>query len=333
MENPIISIIIPVYNVEKYLDRCVASVINQTYQNLEIILVDDGSPDCCPDICDNWARRDSRIKVIHKSNGGPSSARNTGLDISNGSYICFIDSDDWIADEMIEVLLKSCQKYEVKLAVCGRYDVHSGKNTLEIGKLPAEDRVTDAESATAKMLLGKEFDCSACGRLYHRSLWQNIRFPTGKIYEDIAILYKVVLSADNIALVRNPLYFYFRHTQSITTSKFTEALFDYPSNTRAMLEDLKANHQDIYEYGCWAHTKALECVMDKLAKADKEIYERHIGIFKQLSKELFSHKKIWKHSKVFSRKDRQLCFIFSRWYIIRPILQFKQMLKQKFMLL
>ena len=118
MENPLISVIVPIYNVEEYLNRCVESIVNQTYQKLEIILVDDGSPDNCPRMCDDWAKKDSRIKVIHKENGGLSDARNAGMKITTGEYISFIDSDDYIETCMIEILYEAIKKYDCDIASC-----------------------------------------------------------------------------------------------------------------------------------------------------------------------------------------------------------------------
>ena len=111
-----ISVVVPVYNVEEYLDQCVESLVGQTYKNLEVILVDDGSPDNCPAMCDEWAERDNRIKVIHKENGGVSSARNAALDIASGDYIGFVDSDDWIEPDMYEILIKNAKKYDADIS-------------------------------------------------------------------------------------------------------------------------------------------------------------------------------------------------------------------------
>ena len=328
MENPLISVIIPIYKVEEYLQRCIDSVVNQTYKNLEIILVDDGSPDRCPQLCDEWAAIDSRIQVIHKSNEGLSSARNIGLDICNGEYICFIDSDDWVATDMVEVLLNQCKTFQVQMTVCGRYDVFDGKHTQFIANTPCKNEIIDVRTAVSQMLLGQGIDSSSCGKLFHYSLWKNIRFPFGKLYEDIAILYKVVLQSNNVALVSRPLYYYYRHDQSITTAAFTKALLDYPDNTRAMVQELKKTHQNLYECACWAHTKAIECVLSRLSKADKAIYKQYIVTFKQLSRELYSYRTIWWSSTVFSRKDVIFCIIHSCWYILRPLYQFNLLLKK-----
>ena len=191
MNDILISVIVPVYNVEKYLDRCIDSIVNQTYRNLEIILVDDGSPDNCPKMCDDWAKKDGRIKVIHKENGGLSSARNAGLDICIGEYIHFVDSDDWLELSCIELLLDACVQNGALLSVCGRYIiVHEKRN---IDKNFSENQIMSTSNFVSNMLVGKNCDSSPCGKLYHKSLWVGIRFPHGRIYEDIAILYKLFL--------------------------------------------------------------------------------------------------------------------------------------------
>ena len=327
-EIPLVSIIIPVYKVEKYLGRCINSAVNQTYHNLEIIVVDDGSPDRCPQLCDEWAAKDSRIRVVHKNNGGLSSARNAGLDICQGEYLCFIDSDDWASNDMVEVLLKCCQTNQAKLAICGRYDVYEEQGIQTIGKNLCQDKVMDPKTAVSQMLTGKEFDCSAWGKLYHRSLWQDFRFPFRRIYEDVAILYKVVLAADRVALVNKPMYFYLRRPDSITSSSFTEALLDYPYNTRKLLQDLKENQPDLFNYACWTHTKAVIHVLSKLARSEKSIYIKHINTFKALSKELFSYRSTWLCADVFTRKDVLLCCIFSNWYLIRLLYKLKKFVKK-----
>ena len=328
MDNPIISVIIPVYKVEKYLDRCINSAVNQTYPNLEIIVVDDGSPDRCPQLCDEWAAKDSRIRVVHKNNGGLSSARNAGLDLCQGEYLCFIDSDDWVSNDMVEVLLKHCQTNQTKLAICGRYDIYEELDRQIIGKNPCQDNVIDPKTAVSQMLTGKEFDCSAWGKLYHRSLWQNVRFPVGRIYEDIAVLYKVVLTTDRVAIVSKPMYFYLKRPDSITASSFSEALLDYPYNTRKLLYDIQENQPDLYDCACWAHTKAIEFVLRTLARSKKDIYRKHINIFKTLSRELLSYRATWSRSGEFTRKDMVICCIFSNWYLIRPLFRLKEIVKK-----
>lgn len=317
--KPRISVIITVYNTEQYLDKCIQSVINQTYQKLEIILIDDGSTDCSLQVCEKWAKLDSRIVVVHKSNGGVSSARNAGIENSHGDYIFFLDSDDWIEVSMIEEMIKSCEEYHVLISACGRYDYFEKNEKYMVSKCPSICEAVDSEKYVSKMLLGKECDSSVCDKIFHKTLWDGVRFPEGKIYEDVAILYKVVLKAKRVATVDKPLYYYRRHLNSITTSGFSETLLSYPYNTRKLLKDIKVNYEGLYVYACWTHTKAIQNVLYKLAISSKEIYNKYLPEFRQLSKELAQYKKIWATEDVFGRRDRLLCHFFSIWFLIRPV--------------
>ena len=176
-----ISVIVPVYNVEKYLSKCIDSILSQTYKNLEIILVDDGSPDSSPKICDKYKERDNRIKVIHKKNGGLASARNAGMDIATGKYIGFVDSDDMIAEDMYEVLLENMIKSNAEIAVCYKTDI---LENLQTGKGIVEE--LNKTQALKKMVLGIEFGSHACDKLFKREiLVSDIRFPEGKTYEEL----------------------------------------------------------------------------------------------------------------------------------------------------
>lgn len=183
MNTPLISVIVPVYNVEKYLPRCIDSILNQTYKNLEIILVDDGSPDNCPAICDEYAQKDSRIKVIHKANGGVSSARNVGLDVATGEYIGFVDSDDWIEPDMYEFLFMRATDYNVDISRCA--------SVWEYGKGRCEEILTDNENENMFLLDGEDLildlvngawdEGVVWNKLYKKEIVKNVRFR-----EDIA---------------------------------------------------------------------------------------------------------------------------------------------------
>lgn len=328
MNNPVISVIIPVYDVEKYLDRCVESVLNQTYHNLEIILVDDGSPDGCPQLCDEWAKKDERIRVIHQRNGGLAAARNVGLLHCTGEYVDFVDSDDWIESDMIQTLYDVCVKNNVLLTACGRCVHFEGSDSSRIDKCPPECEVIDTKVFAMRMLTGDNCDCSVCDKLFHRSLWEYVRFPEGRIYEDIAIMYKVVLNASHIATINRPLYHYFRHSGSIVASAFSAKLFDYPFNTRKLLEDIEQNHPELYDHACWSHTKALIRVLDKLSRTDRNTYLKYRNEFKALQMELFSLSKIWKTSEVFSKKDRKQNSMFCMGGVPRGIGNLKKAVKK-----
>lgn len=328
MNKPLVSVVIPIYKVEKYLNKCIDSVVNQTYKNIEIILVDDGSPDLCPRICDDWAKKDARIQVIHKSNGGLSDARNAGIQICTGEYICFVDSDDWVEPTMLQLLLEACFENNTLLSVCGRYDRFEGTDVYKINKCPLKNEVVEAQTFTASMLIGDHCDCSACGKIYHKSLWNTIRFPKGLIYEDIAIMYKVVLSVDRVATVNIPLYNYLRRSGSIVMSDFSEKLFDYPLNTRSMLNDIEQNYQELYVFACWAHVKALFQVLDKIARSSRNVYIKYKKEIKSLQTELIVLKKIWMKSDLFSKKDRIYGRLFSNSLAFRVVGLIKRILKK-----
>ena len=164
-----VSIIIPVYNVEAYLDRCLKSIVNQTYENLEIIIVDDGSPDKCPFICDSWQLKDDRIIVIHKENGGLSSARNTGLDIATGDYICFVDSDDYISLDMIETMLDAALTYSVDVVTCGRIRV-ANSTEEEMYSLP-KGKLFTGEKAIKELFCGGAIEEAAWDKLYKKEIF------------------------------------------------------------------------------------------------------------------------------------------------------------------
>ena len=210
----LISIVVPVYNVESYFDRCVKSIVDQTYENLEIILVDDGSPDNCPAICDSWAERDSRIKVIHKTNGGLSDARNAGMSVASGDYIAFVDSDDWIHHRFLELLLSALVNSGAQLAAC---DVKETDSLLESDSLDENLHfsVHTAEEAMSSLGRGERFRAVAWNKLYKKELLQNETFPVGKLHEDEFFTYRIIDKCTKLAYVNIPLYYYFQRTGSL----------------------------------------------------------------------------------------------------------------------
>lgn len=214
-----ISVIVPVYKVEPYLPRCIESILSQTYSNLEIILVDDGSPDNCPAICDAYAQRDSRIRVIHKKNGGQSDARNAGMNIARGKYFAFIDSDDFVSPDYIVSLYSSLQKSGAEISAIGRRIVFEGES------LPNEKQVESAEysydtKAAIRELLIMNISPEVSGKLFCAELFTNIRFPVGEIYEDLAIIFHLFLRAKHVTYSSQPLYQYFIRQGSTMQSPF-----------------------------------------------------------------------------------------------------------------
>ncbi|MFJ8260431.1 glycosyltransferase family 2 protein [Rummeliibacillus sp. NPDC094406] len=215
--NPEISIIIPVYNVEKYLNRCITSIINQTFKNIEIILVNDGSKDLSGELCDHIAKSDNRIIVIHKQNGGSSSARNAGLKKARGDYIAFVDSDDWVSLDMYEYLYKIINEHNADIAqVC---DYVTAKKTKIKNKEIKEVLISGKEKLIDYFI---EAQFSVCVRLFKREVFNGIIFPEGKINEDIVTNYKLLLNSSKIAKSNQIMYFYFRNPRSNTNSKVTK---------------------------------------------------------------------------------------------------------------
>ena len=226
MKEPLISVVIPVYKVENYLERCVNSVINQTYKNLEIILVDDGSPDNCGIICDRYAEVDDRVKVIHKKNGGLSSARNSGIDISSGKYITFIDSDDWVDKEYVEYLYKILIENKCEMAMISHY-ITSKYDDIRRSKRESLRVVTNEEFLMKLLKVGTQENVQyAWGKLYNNFKKTEIRYQDGLIDEDVPTTFKYVVNCKSVVMSDRKLYFYFNNKDSILRQKFTRKRFD-----------------------------------------------------------------------------------------------------------
>ena len=228
-----VSIIIPVYNVEKYISKCVDSVINQTFTNLEILLIDDGSPDNCPSICEAYARKDKRITVIHKKNGGLSDARNYGLDKATGEFILFVDSDDYIRKDMCEIMINDALINNADIVMCNYYWVDSQGNDLNINNQIDNIIYTPEQYLHAYINTQEAGFIIACNKLYKREIFNDLRYPVGKINEDYFLIHKVVYRSKIISSINEKLYFYVQTENSIMRSHFTvkrmdmaEALYD-----------------------------------------------------------------------------------------------------------
>ena len=239
MHNPLISIIVPIYNVEPYIRNCVESILGQTYKNIEIILVDDGSTDNCGNICDEYRSKDKRIKVIHKNNGGLSSARNAGIDIGSGEYLGFVDSDDWIESDMYESLYNAIIMHKADMSICGRYVVRGSRITaMSDTEIP---EVLTRREALSKLLSDKcrSMQHFAWDKLYKKKLFDNIRYPQGKYYEDIFITYKLFSKSNKIVDIKSPKYYYLLRDDSITGSMTANKRYDYYKAKIQFLEYVK----------------------------------------------------------------------------------------------
>lgn len=299
--NSLISIVVPIYNVEKYLKKCVDSIINQTYKNLEIILVDDGSPDNCSKICDEYARQDSRIKVIHKENGGLSEARNAGMKIATGEYISFIDSDDWIKSEMIEDMYNRMIEDKSDLASSGVLWVD--ENGVEIRNATvSENCVLNTEQALSELINDGKLKQHVWNKLYKTDLIKNIPFDKGKYHEDVFWSYQVIGKAEKISVEKNSYYYYVQRSESIMGEKYSAKRLDALDAmelrceyTKEKFPKLYNNALNVYIGSCMYHLQ-----LAILSGADKSIinniksricYGKNGNIFESLA----GVQKIWLH--------------------------------------
>lgn len=216
-QKPAVSIIVPVYRVEAYLQKCVDSILHQTLQDWELILVDDGSPDNCPAICDENARRDARIRVIHQKNAGLSAARNAGLDAARGDWVGFVDSDDWIAPEMYETMLRRVQQDGSQLAVCNYLFVAEDGTILPKESSITQDAVLNRVQALEHIQRG--YFTIAVNRLYQRSQFDAVRFPVGKLHEDEYVAHRIYDQCEKVSVVAQPLYYYLQRDGGISKQR------------------------------------------------------------------------------------------------------------------
>lgn len=272
MENlPLISVIVPVYKVEAYLDKCISSIVNQSYQNLEIILVDDGSPDRCGAMCDEWAERDRRIKVIHKENGGLSDARNAGMAVATGELMGFVDSDDWIAGDFFATLYRALVESDAEIAECGTIYVAETGEQLRIRGVLTESTLERME-ALRRLLLEDGVYQTVWNKLYKRSVVDGSLFPKGKYNEDDFWTYRVFDRIETLALVERPMYNYLQRGGSIMGSGYSLNRLDgLEARFERMLymqkyPQLAARAREQFLFDCMYHC---QCVMRYMADPER----------------------------------------------------------------
>jgi glycosyltransferase involved in cell wall biosynthesis len=222
MDNNLISVIVPVYKVEKYLRRCVDSILVQTYKNFELFLVDDGSPDDCGKICDEYASKDARIKVIHQKNQGQAAARNHAAKIATGEFIAFVDSDDYIEPDYLEYLLGLQHKYNSDMSIGGFCYQYEGKLPKERTYVKEKDALLDASEALIRMNYNQGCGATPWAKLYKKDLILKHPFPEGQIYEDLAILYRIVGYCSSIAIGNRKIYYWVQRMGSTMRMEFDE---------------------------------------------------------------------------------------------------------------
>ena len=243
-EDILVSVVVPVYNVESYVRECIDSLIRQTHTNIEIILIDDGSTDNSGLICEEYAADDARIKVFHKENGGLSSARNSGIAIMSGEYCCFVDSDDMVADSYIERLLHAAEESCSDITACSYT-----REIDELGDKNLQDNIeVDPHKALEFIFSEKTMTTSAWGKLYRTELWSSIRFPEGYIYEDYATIYKIILKANKITIIPWKLVYYRPNPQSITGTQFYPKRMQYFEITEELRPVIENAFPDLLTY-------------------------------------------------------------------------------------
>lgn len=307
MNNDLITIVIPIYNVEKYLNECIESLLKQTYKNIEIILVDDGSPDKCGEICDIYALKDNRIKVIHKENGGLSDARNHGIEAATGKYITFIDSDDYVSEKYIEKLYNAIIENDAKISQCSLIKVKDNHEEIEKIGYNKDIKIKSGNDMIKDLCMGYWGTIIACSKLYHMELFRTIRFPIGKVHEDAFVTYKVLYNLDKIAIINDGLYYYRQNENSIMGRQFNLKRMNLLEAVEERLKFFKEkNETELYQLSLCDYLRIIkehyinikkyiensEDIQKELIKKYKENYKilvqlKDINIIKKLKWLLF----------------------------------------------
>ncbi|MGM9549262.1 MAG: glycosyltransferase family 2 protein [Faecousia sp.] len=303
-QDGLISVIVPVYNVEAYLPRCVESILAQTYGKLEIILVDDGTKDNSGAICDAYARQDDRIRVIHKPNGGLSSARNAGIDAAAGEYLSFVDSDDWIEPDMYEQMMALMGQYGVRLVCAGRWDVSSETGEKVQGLCPPSDEVISGEELVRRIFHWDNVDSAAWDKLYHRSLFATVRYPLGVICEDVPTTYRIALDAGQAAMLSRPVYNYYHRPGSITAAAVSEKTFHFSAHTAEIYPYIRENYPEIEDAARYLRVRSLAYNLLTLDLAGEDARRTFAKEYRQSRKELRGHIPFLLKSPLFGRQER-----------------------------
>ena len=295
-----VSVIVAIYNVEKYLDKCICSLQDQTLSDLEILLIDDGSTDSSAAICDKYALEDERIRVIHKENGGLSDARNRGLDAASSEYIGFIDGDDYVDNDMFEILYNCAEKEHASIAVCGLY--HCYTNEMRTAEDTTGYYVTDARETIRMVLDSKKISVNAVNKLYKKELFRHIRFPKGKRSEDAHIMIKLLSQIDKAVITMQPKYYYVHREGSITTQKYSPADLSVIEAYTNNLKFIKKYYPDLeteakFRY-YWSHFYVLDKMMFTKPLQDKRSKKKIIHRLRKHWKDILSNPCVGKGRKV-----------------------------------
>ena len=286
MDEALISVIVPVYNVEEYVKRCVDSILAQTYTSLEVILVDDGATDDSGKICDEYAGNDTRVRVVHKRNGGLSDARNAGMQTARGEYYAFIDGDDYVAPDYIAYLYQLLNRNQAQISICGYRKVYGKDSNMEDSVNEAADSVMvyDSREALFHLLYQRGMISSAWGRLFQADLFHEIWFPKGKLHEDVAVVYKLFDAADKIVCGSAEKYYYFQRDDSIINVAFNRRRMDYIIFTDACIQYMEEKHPDLRKAAVSRHFSACFDLLSCIGKTKRENTEEYGKLAREIKK-------------------------------------------------
>lgn len=307
-----LSIVVPIYNVEKYLTRCIESILNQTFTDFELILVDDGSPDNCGKMCDEYAKKDSRIRVLHKKNGGLSDARNHGIDIAKADYISFVDSDDYLSPDMYTILYNNLIENDADISTCGYYRCYHDKNVPNFKECSTDIHILSPEEAIRGVFEDKIVSVEAWAKIYKTSLFDNVRYPVSRLSEDAFTTPTLLSKAKKIVATTQPLLYYSMREDSITGSNFKKGDLDvidaYELNLKLVRDKFPSLLKQAEFRVLWAYTYVLKKMLKSRNFNDFDEYHKIISTirkntFKILANPYFSiQKKVAVCCLLFSKK-------------------------------
>lgn len=299
-----ISIIIPIYNVLPYIKKCINSVINQTYKNIEIILVDDGSTDGSEKYCDKIKQADHRIKVYHKQNGGLSDARNYGIEKSTGDYLFFLDSDDYISKYLIELLYQSAKKYASDLVISSLYDFHINEKISEDSPEDNKSYIISKEECYKQMFMQNKIDVNATAKLYSRKIFSKIRFPKGALYEDIQIIDKTIEASNIISIITFRGYYYLQRKNSTIYSDFSKDKLILINKMEELVNFINKNYPNISNH---AIRRYIYCNFHLLGRSVLD--NININISRKLKHNILQYKKTILFSNLYNMKEKTATII------------------------
>ena len=298
MKKPLISIVVPVYNVEEYLPECVDSLLSQDYEPIEIILVDDGSPDRCGSICDEYANTYQNIVALHKANSGLSDARNYGMKYAKGDYICFVDSDDYVSEKYISHLYEAIESTDSDLAISWFKCVFDHENKKNNDIIQGIIKVSSKE-CLEKLLYQDGVETSAWGKLYKKELLNGLEYPKGKLYEDIPVTVEAIIRAESVSIIQNVDYFYRQRRDSIQYQSFNIRKLDCIAHIDNMRKRIEGIHPDLTRaIDCREYSALCNILFQIPSKSEVEIRKKLWNRLKMIRKSVLSNKKAKQKNRI-----------------------------------